>query len=249
MIKFDENIEKSKDKEIEELKQRLDKLEGKNKQGINSYAFSDITFDNLNKIVTIERDFINKKLLNHWLNSEFLISSQIEKFLQNLIDKNIELINLYDEEDLKVNFIVPLILKIDFFMIKNKIRGFYHESLKYETDKFIFNGKVDFILSKGLIKSEKPYFFIQEFKKGKKNSDPEPQLLAELISAVELNKEKIMKGAYIIGESWNFVILERLEKHKYQYFVSRTFNCTNIEDLKGIYKNLMFIKNEILINL
>jgi hypothetical protein len=55
-----------------------------------------------------------------------------------------------------------------------------------------------------------------------------------------------MKGAYIIGAIWNFVILEKLGKDKYQYFVSVNFDSTKIEDLKGIYKNLMYIKNEII---
>jgi hypothetical protein len=55
-----------------------------------------------------------------------------------------------------------------------------------------------------------------------------------------------MKGAYIIGAIWNFVILEKLGKNKYQYFVSQNFDSTKIEDLKDIYKNLLFIKNEII---
>jgi len=43
-----------------------------------------------------------------------------------------------------------------------------------------------------------------------------------------------------------FVILEKLELHKYQYFISQNFDSTKIEDLKAIYKNLLFVKNEIL---
>jgi len=40
--------------------------------------------------------------------------------------------------------------------------------------------------------------------------------------------------------------LEKLELHKYQYFISQNFDSTKIEDLKSIYKNLLFVKNEIL---
>jgi hypothetical protein len=64
-------------------------------------------------------------------------------------------------------------------------------------------------------------------------------LLAELISAVELNDWKLIKGAYIIGGNWHFAILEKLELHKYQYFISQNFDSTKIEDLKSIYKNLL----------
>ncbi len=55
-----------------------------------------------------------------------------------------------------------------------------------------------------------------------------------------------MKGAYIVGAIWHFVILEKISTNKYQYFVSKIFNATNIEDLKFIYQNLLFVKNEIL---
>jgi len=123
---------------------------------------------------------------------------------------------------------------------------FYEEVITYENENFIFTGTTDFIVSKGLEYSEKPYFFIQEFKKGIKGSDPEPQLLAELISAVELNNETSMKGAYIIEAIWNFVILEKLGKDEYRYFVSDNFDSTKIDDLKEIYRNLIFVKEEII---
>jgi hypothetical protein len=32
----------------------------------------------------------------------------------------------------------------------------------------------------------------------------------------------VIKGAYITGENWHFVILEKLERHKYQYFISQS---------------------------
>ena len=70
-------------------------------------------------------------------------------------------------------------------------------------------------------------------------------MLAELISAVELNNFEQMEGAFIIGENWNFVILNKLAQNKYQYFISHTFNAANINDLKSIYKNLLFVKHKI----
>jgi hypothetical protein len=108
------------------------------------------------------------------------------------------------------------------------------------------SGTVDFVVSKGLVESKKPYFFIQEFKRSEEYGNPRPELLAELISAVELNDWRFIKGAYIIGGHWHFALLEKLERHKYQYFISKNFDATKIEDLKSIYKNLLFVKNEIL---
>jgi hypothetical protein len=56
----------------------------------------------------------------------------------------------------------------------------------------------------------------------------------------------LIKGAYVIGGNWHFVILEKLGQDKYQYFVSKNFDSTKLSDLKKIYKNLLFIKNEII---
>ncbi len=41
------------------------------------------------------------------------------------------------------------------------------------------------------------------------------------------------------------MILEKLDKDKYQYFVSSNFDSTKIDDLMGIYKNLLVMKEEI----
>ena len=164
----------------------------------------------------------------------------------DLIEANKNLLYSYDEEDLKIHFLSSLFLKINFKSIKNGFRDFYNEKITYKTDKFIFNGEADFLFAKGLKHSTKPYFFIQEFKKGKKNSDPEPQLLAEMISGLEISNVNLFKGAYIIGAIWNFVILEKLGEDKYQYFVSANFDSSKIDDLKDIYKNLMFIRDEVL---
>ena len=230
--------------EIAELKKKIEELEEK-KGKIPSYQYSKIRDTDLRKLFSIKKN-LKRNIFETWFNKNIILSHEINDFLNKLMKENETLIQSYKEEDLKMYFIGPLLNKVNFKLIKNEIRGFYEESLTYRTDEFILNGTTDFIVSKGLIYSEMPYFFIQEFKKNRVNSDPEPQLIAELISAVELNDWKSIKGAYIVGENWNFVILHRLEKHKYEYFVSRTFNSTNIEDLKGIFRNLLFVKQEII---
>ena len=231
--------------EIEQLKKKIALLEQK-KLEVPTYSFSKIKMKELKQLVNIKKSFSHQDIFDNWFHFDYIISNDELLFLENLIDINILLISDYHEEDLKINFIAPLISKVNFFLFENEIRNYYNEKLTYQNEKFIFNGETDFMIANGLVDSEKPYFFIQEFKKGFENTNPEPQLLAELISAVELNNQTTMKGAYIIGATWNFVILEKLVSNSYQYFVSRDFNCTNIEDLKGIYKNLFFIKDEIL---
>ncbi len=227
--------------DLEEITREFNKV----KNEIPIYTFSKIEHKDLRKLFDIERVF-HDEMFNAWFNFDITLKDEEVLFLEELLAQEINLIRIYNEEDLKVHFISPILNKVNFKSFKNKIRDFYEETLIYETDHFILKGITDFVVAKGLEYPEKPYFFIQEFKKGVQYSNPEPQLLAELISAIELNHFKQMKGTFIIGENWNFVILNKLTENKYHYVISRTFNATNMNDLKCIYKNLLFVKHEII---
>jgi hypothetical protein len=230
-------------KEIEELKKQVAILTGKDK--IPTYQYSKIRDIELKKLFEIKQN-LDKHIFEQWFNDQIEIDHSVEVFLNDLMAENESLVERYYEEDLKIYLISPLLNQIKFLNRDKEIRGFYELPMSYETDKFILNGTVDFVVSEGLVESKKPYFFIQEFKRHEEYGNPRPQLLAELISAVELNEWKFIKGAYITGGNWYFVILDKLELHKYQYFISQNFDSTKIEDLKLIYKNLLFVKNEIL---
>ncbi len=213
-------------------------------KNIPIYYFSKIKDYELRSLVNIKQK-LTTDIFDNWFNNEITLKDNENIFLTELLTKEFHFIRIYKEEDLKVKFIAPILNKIDFRDIDKEIRDFYEEKIIYETDQFIFTGITDFLISKGLEYSEKPYFFIQEFKKCKEAYYPESQLLAELIAGVELNDFKMMKGAYIVGAIWNFVILEKLAENQYQYFISINFDSTKIAELKAIFKNLLFIKNEI----
>jgi len=233
-------------KEIEALKQEIRTIKGENKETKPSYQYSKIRDSDLEGLVDIEKN-LDKSIFKQWFEHNISIDSSTEALFITLIQENELLIDSYSEEDLKVNFLVPVLNKVHFKSFKDNIRDFYELSLRYETDDFIFSGTTDFVVSSGLVKSKTPYFFIQEFKRSEEYGNPRPQLLAELISAVELNHWNSIKGAYIIGAMWHFVILEKLEKNKYHYFVSQNFDSMRIDDLKTIYAHLLFVKNEIIV--
>ena len=228
------------EKENKELKKLLG-LENKKK----SKAFSSVNIGYLRDLGIVKKNF-EDSIFNNWLNNDCKILENEEKFLKELLNKYVKILNRFNEDTLKVKFIGSILEKIEFTNFDLEINDFYHSPLKLKNDKINFNGFCDFYVAKGLDYPEKPYFFIQEFKQEEGATEPEPQLVAELICAIELNNWKIIKGAYIKGIIWRFVILEKLGKNKYQYFVSKDFLSTNIEDLKSIYKNLLFIKNEII---
>jgi len=215
------------------------------KKDVPIYTFGTINFKDLECIVTIKRN-ISTEIFSDWFEADIQLNQNDQAFFDNLIEENYFLIESYNEEELKVKFLAPILNRVKFTDVAHEIRDFYEAKLTYKTDKFILTGTTDFLVAKGLEYSKKPYFFIQEFKKSIKNDDPRPQLLAELISAIELNNFKTMKGAFIIGENWNFVILEKLDNNKYQYFISHTLNATHTNHLQQIYKNLVFVKHEII---
>ncbi len=223
----------------------INKAFASKKNKIPVYSYSQITFKILKKLFDIKQNATHDAF-EKWFNNNIDLSSDDVQFLIDLISKHESLIDSYKEEDLKVKFITPLLNRIQFLDMDIPFRDFYEEPLTYKTENFILTGITDFLIAKGLEFPDEPYFFIQEFKKSIKNDDPRPQLLAELVSAVELNQFSSIKGAYIVGAVWHFVILEKIETHKYQYFISKLFNATNMEDLKLIYQNLLFIKNEII---
>jgi hypothetical protein len=240
-MNFQEFIKNLTKEDLELINKEFAKRENQ----IPVYKYSKIKDIDLRNLVDIEEN-LDTQIFNTWINNDFTISNEIECFLIELIQNHGVLIKSYNEEELKVKFLALILYKVDFKSIENNFRDFYELQMTYKTNKFIFSGTADFVVSKGIVYSQKPYFFIQEFKKGEEYSNPRPQLLAELISAVELNDFKTIKGAYIVGAIWNFVILEKLAENKYQYFVSENFDSTKIEDLKKIYKNLLFVKDEII---
>jgi len=223
------------------LKNEIDAL--KNKDNIPSYQYSKMSFNQLDALVDIRQKRVDGQF-KQWFSAKITLETKTVCFLNDLIEKEKHYLKVYNEEDLKVNFIIPVLNRVD-FKINDNIRGFYEEKIVYKTERFIFTGTTDFLVSTGFRKPEKPYFFIQAFKKWQANAFPEPQLLAELIAAVELNNGSEIKGAYIVGAIWNFVILEKLGTDQYQYVVSENFDCTKIDDLIAIYRQLLFVKNEI----
>jgi hypothetical protein len=233
-------------KKIAKLEQEIAKLskQSQQKEEIQYFKFSQISEIDLNNIVKIKQKFIENRF-DYWFNSDISISENDKNFLIQLLQSEKKFLKIYNEEELSVKFISPILNRINFKIPQKRIRDFFEHSLTYKTEKFIFNGSPDFLVANGEERPEKPYFFIQEFKKAKDPKFPEPQLLAEMIAGLEISNFSKIKGAYIIGINWYFVILEKIEKDSYQYFVSEQFNSTKKDELFQIYKNLLFVKREL----
>ena len=235
----------------DEIKSKLENAIKKKQKIV--IKFDEVSLDDLEKYFSIERVFGNKAVFSKWFlssNNSLIISEKEKEFLEQLLKDEEEFLEIYNEEDLKVKFVTPILNKVRFRNIDKKVRDFYNEELKFENDKFILTGQCDFFVANGLMYPKNPYFFIQKFMK-KNSINPLPSLLIEMLTALFINRShngnnKMIKGAFIVGSIWNFVILQETEENQFKYYISNNFDATKIEDLQAIYKNLKSIKKEVI---
>ncbi len=205
-------------------------------------SFSKVKFDELNQVVKLVGvpDIYGTKFKD-WFSYSYALSEIELLFLEQLLSQHKLYVSTYSEEELKAKLIIPILNKVDFMFAE--IKDWYERPLKAVINGIEIGGYVDFMVAKGIKEPRHPYFFIQEFKKSKTEVDPEDQLLAEMLVAIELNQVAIMRGAYIMGKVWSFVILEKQPHGQYEYYVSKNFDDTWLDDLKQIYINLQAVKS------
>lgn len=206
---------------------------------VKKHPFSGISFKKLSTIINIqEKD--DEGIFKKWVSFPYEVNKDETEFLSELIKRNKQSLRYYSEEELKAKFIFPLAYKIDFDL--PGITSWYERKLDKTINDTRLSGHIDCMIAGGIQEPDKPYWFIQEFKQSTPSKHPLNQLLAEMFVAMTINESNTMRGAFIIGENWKFVILKKIGTD-YHYYISRQFNCLNIHDLKQIYINLQAIKN------
>jgi hypothetical protein len=208
---------------------------------IKSYNFSTIKFSDLEKIVAIRPQRSYSKF-DEWFAYDYPVSETESNFFENLIDRHITLLNFYMEEDLKMKFLSPIFNQVNF--TTDKFHEWYGGILSGMLNGVEIKGFADFMVATGIDEAKKPYFFIQEFKPSSPDKNPEVQLLAEMLVTIEKNQTVIMRGGYIVGQLWKFVILEKIAENQFEYFVSKSFDSLDLPDLKQIYVILQAVKHK-----
>jgi hypothetical protein len=155
-----------------------------------------------------------------------------------------EYVETWNEEELKIGFIVQLLAFINFNNMPH-YKVFSQRLLKISEEKLHIEtqGRVEWLVSTGKQTPRKPFFFLQEYKpETGATNDPLGQLLIAMIAAQEVNQtaEKPLYGIYIIGRLWFFVVLEGKE-----YAVSRAYDATQTDDLTAMVEILYGVKEYI----
>jgi hypothetical protein len=171
-------------------------------------------------------------LMQEWINAPLpILNAFEEKLMEDKLNRAIEQINGWSEEDLKMKFIC-YILDLGGLNDGEGIVTYFDKTISATVEGFHLVVKTDYMLAKGTLDVfHTPYFHFQEYKPNKNPSgDSMAQLLmAFLIAQVKNNNQKPLYGIEVIGKQWTFVILEDKE-----YCVSKTYTATNREDLLKI---------------
>lgn len=182
------------------------------------------------------------KALEKWLSSSFELN-ELENLLLERVYQEMKVSSDYlNEEELKIRLIAPLfqIANID---EGNKIRVFYERPLSQiistKNQTYKLSVVCDcMIASSSIFKTpQRPYFFLQEFKKAKgEKSDPEAQMLLAMLAARKSHEElegggenPPVYGGFLIGSVWRLATLVGNN-----YCTSEQFFATEKEDLLKI---------------
>ena len=186
-------------------------------------------------------------IMNDWLAFLQLLTPKEEERAEELRLFIEEFASSWNEEDMKVFFIVPVLQIVNFYAYK-KYRTFMEATIEAEltdaqNNPCTLRGRVEMVVATGKQRPQTPFFFLNEYKAQRKVvTDPQGQLLIAMLAAQAKNNGKNLPiyGMYNIGQNWFFVILAGKE-----YAVSRQFDATDKDDLKQIINALQYVKAHI----
>jgi hypothetical protein len=129
--------------------------------------------------------------LNNWLAANYELSPTETEIIDDLHENTVESGDYWNEEELKIEFvgIVFLAAKIK---VKDKIKVYYERALSADIDGYRLAVIADCLVAtpKKFSSPQNPYFFLQEFKKGKgEKNDPEAQMLTAMLIAQNKNQD------------------------------------------------------------
>ncbi|MDX2303894.1 MAG: hypothetical protein NW226_13895 [Microscillaceae bacterium] len=186
-------------------------------------------------------------LMQDWLQFQQPLDPADEQTAEKLRLFLQEFANFWNEEDMKVFFIVPVLQIVNFYA-PDKYRTFMEVTLQAnlvdaQHNPCTLRGRVEMVVATGKQDPQIPFFFLNEYKAQRKViTDPQGQLLIAMLAAQAKNNGKNLPiyGVYNIGQNWFFVILENKE-----YSVSKQFDATDPADLKQIINMLQYVKAHI----
>jgi hypothetical protein len=178
----------------------------------------------------------DSELLTNWQKISLEISDFEKEYILMLQASLAKGGKAWNEVELENKFISPMIMtaRID----DGTIGYFLERSLKGIVGDYELSGIVDGIIATGFRDPKKPFFCMHEYKRSVENQgSPDAQALAAMLVVREKNNnEKPIYGLYVVGLTWNFMVLNGNE-----YCVSRDYKADG-EDIFAIFQMLKALK-------
>ena len=145
----------------------------------------------------------------------------------------------WNEVELENKFISPMMVLA--YKPNEKYAYFLERDLAVQIGEYELSGRVDGLIATGFRNPKKPFFCLNEYKKGTDpNGDPKGQALIAMLVAQELNNNQLpIYGCYVIGRDWYFMVLEDKK-----YSISQDYSCVT-EEVFEIYKILKNLNNKV----
>jgi hypothetical protein len=128
---------------------------------MKSKNFKNWQMQELHQSFGIDNTFMLDNLTD-WLSSQETMTELEIKDLEKLRQKAFKNVDYWNEEELKMNFIAPLIQLVNFD--GNEYRAFYDRPLSTEINGIRLFGRVDMLVANGFQNPQNPYFCIHEYK-------------------------------------------------------------------------------------
>jgi len=181
------------------------------------------------------------QFLDNWLAaSEKEILTDFEELnLKWLHQKGRDRIDVWQEAELRDQFISGITGLVDFYSYEHFFNAFSERTLSATVQEVELTGKVAWMVATGEEIPQQPFFFIHEYKKEEANTNTNAsgraQLYAMMRAAQELNSdEKVpIYGCYVLGRFWFFTTL--VDTH---YCITEAYTSTILESLLEIVKIL-----------
>lgn len=134
----------------------------------------------------------------------------------------------WNEEELKLFFIGPLLTLVDFDGAQ--YGAFADRLLTAVVDGYELSGIVDGVIARGRYEPVTPYFCLQEYKPEKgREPDPAAQVLSAMLAARKLNRHpREIHGCYVIGRLWFFLTLDQSVN---TYTISPSYDASSADVL------------------
>jgi hypothetical protein len=211
---------------------------------MKSYTFRDCNLELLDTLFGL-RQTTHAEKLEDWLNQKADITPFEEGmilYLQRVLKFNLF---SWNEQELALNFIGPLITMLNF--TTDKFNLFAERQLEetiqsVDNEDIKLSGKPDSLIASGRRSPKVPFFSFHEHKpETEGGGDPAGQVLGAMLVGQAKNKEydKPMYGCYVIGQNWYFLVLDNKN-----YTIASPFAATN-KEIFDIYRVLKALKNSI----